>query len=285
MAIRAYAVESMLFRTAGLIDGMLATHAASHSGEAVLAALEEFAIEASILKVAASEMLDFVLDENVQIHGGNGFVKDYTAERHYRDARVNRIFEGTNEINRLLVPGMLARRAVKGGLPLIAAARKLQDEVLSPSMPEPPGDGPLDSEQRTVAAMKKVALMILGTAMQTYAEQLADQQEVLSITADIILDVYAAESVVLRAIAAGEGRGAAPGDLHACAATVYVNDAAARVEIAARSALAAMTEGDTLRTLLAALRRLLKVAPVNTVTLRRRVADAVTAGKGYPFSG
>jgi alkylation response protein AidB-like acyl-CoA dehydrogenase len=272
MAIREYAVEAMLYRTAGLIDTALQ---GSHASAAVLAALEEYAVEASILKVAASEMLDFVLDENVQIHGGNGFVKDYPAERHYRDARVNRIFEGTNEINRLLVPGMLARRAVKGGLPLIPAARKLQDELLTPSLPEPLGDGPLANEQRIVAAMKKVALMVLGTAMQTYGERLADQQEVLSGTADIIMDVYAAESAMLRA------QQATP--LHADAAAVYVNDAAGRVEITARNVLAAMTEGDTLRTLLAALRRVLKVTPVNTVALRRRVADAVTEKKGYPF--
>jgi alkylation response protein AidB-like acyl-CoA dehydrogenase len=286
MAIRQYAVESMLYRTAGLIDSALAAHGTGHSGAAVLAALEEFAIEASILKVAASEMLDFVLDENVQIHGGNGFVKDYSAERHYRDARVNRIFEGTNEINRLLVPGMLARRAIKGGLPLIPAARRLQDELLTPSMPEPPGEGPLDAELRAVAAMKKVALMVLGTAMQTYGEKLADQQEVLSMTADILTDVYAAESAVLRALgAAGTGSGATPATLHAAAASVFVNDAAGRIELAARTALAAIAEGDTLRTLLAALRRVLKVSPVNTVALRRGLADAVTSRKGYPFSG
>jgi len=207
-------------------------------------------------------------------------VKDYPAERHYRDARVNRIFEGTNEINRLLVPGMLARRAVKGGLPLIAAARRLQDELLTPSMPEPPGDGALETERRAVAAMKKVALMILGTAMQTYGDKLADEQEVLSTTADIIIDVFAAESVVLRASGAG---GAGNAALHADAASAYVNDATGRVEIWARHALAAMADGDTLRTLLAALRRLMKVTPVNTVALRRRIADAVVARKGYPF--
>ncbi len=273
MAIREYAVESMLYRTAGLIDGMLQ---GSHESGAVLAALEELAIEASILKVAASEMLDFVLDENIQIHGGNGFVKDYPAERHYRDARVNRIFEGTNEINRLLVPGMLARRAVKGGLPLIPAARRLQDELLTPAPPELAGDGPLESERRTVAAMKKVALMVLGTAMQTYGEKLAEQQEILSGAADIIIDVYAAESAVLRAAQA-------KGGLHADAAAVFVNDAGGRVEIAARHALAAMTEGDMLRTLMAALRRVMKVTPLNTVALRRRVADAVLGQKGYPF--
>ena len=273
LAIREYAVEAMLYRTAGLIDGMLQ---GSHESGAMLAALEEFAIEASILKVAASEMLDFVLDENVQIHGGNGFVRDYPAERHYRDARVNRIFEGTNEINRLLVPGMLARRAVKGGLPLIAAARKLQDELLSPVPAEQSGDGPLEHERRTVAGMKKVALMVLGTAMQTYGDKLADEQEVLSGAADIIIDVYAAESAVLRAAQAAGG-------LHAEAAAIIVNDAAGRVEIAARNALAAMADGDMRRTLLAALRRVLKSAPVNTVALRRRIADAVAGQKGYPF--
>ena len=273
MTVREYAVEAMLYRTAGLIDGMLQ---GSHANDAVLATLEEFAIEASILKVAGSEMLDFVLDENVQIHGGNGFVRDYPAERHYRDARVNRIFEGTNEINRLLIPGMLARRAVKGGLPLIAAAKKLQDELLTPSVPEPAGDRPMDREAKAVAAMKKVALMVLGTTMQTYGDKLADQQEVLSLAADIVIDVYSAESALLRAQSAG-------GSLHTAAAQVFVSDAAARVEIAARNALAAMAEGDTLRTLLAALRRVLKVAPINTVALRRQLADAVTERKGYPF--
>ena len=272
MTAREYAVEAMLYRTAGLIDGMLQ---GSHENEAVLAALEEFAIEASILKVAGSEMLDYVLDENVQIHGGNGFVRDYPAERHYRDARVNRIFEGTNEINRLLIPGMLARRAVKGALPLIAAARKLQDELLTPSMPEPAGDAPLEQELRTVAAMKKAALMVLGTAMQTYGEKLADQQEILSLAADIIIDVYAAESAALRAVSGG--------DLHWAAARVVVNDASGRLEIAARNALAGMAEGDTLRTLLAALRRTLKAAPLNAVALRRQIANAVVDRKGYPF--
>ena len=145
---REYAIESMLYRTAGLIDGMLQ---GSHASDLVLASLEEFAIEASILKVASSEMIDFVLDENVQIHGGNGFVRDYPAERHYRDARVNRIFEGTNEINRMLIPGMLAKRAVKGSLPIIAAARRLQDELLAPGMAEAPSDEPLDAERRAVA--------------------------------------------------------------------------------------------------------------------------------------
>jgi alkylation response protein AidB-like acyl-CoA dehydrogenase len=220
-------------------------------------------------------MIDYAVDENVQIHGGNGFVRDYTAERAYRDARVNRIFEGTNEINRLLIPGMLIRRALKGGLPLVPAAKKLQDEILTPSMPEPPSDEPLENERRTLASLKKVALMVLGTAMQTYGEKLTDQQELLTLAADIIMDVYAAESVLLRA--------AAQPELHRAAAQVYVSDAAGRVELAARGALAAMTDGDTLRTMLAALRRLLKSTPANTVALRRLIADAIVDRMAYPF--
>jgi alkylation response protein AidB-like acyl-CoA dehydrogenase len=280
IAIREYAVESMLYRTAGLIDAAIESPGATpgSKGAAVLAALEEFAIEASILKVAGSEMIDFAVDENVQIHGGNGFVRDYTAERMYRDARVNRIFEGTNEINRLLIPGMLIRRALKGGLPLIAAAKKLQDEILSPSMPEPPSDEPLDNERRSVAAMKKTALMVLGTAMQTYGEKLTDQQEVLTLAADVMIDVFAAESVLLRASQPGAST------LAIAAAEVYITDAAARVEVAARSALAAMAEGDTLRTLLAALRRVLKTTPVNTVARRRQIADVIVERKAYPYA-
>ena len=278
VAIREFAVESMLYRTAGLIDAAAEGHGPSTGSrsDAILAALEEFAIEASILKVAGSEMIDFAVDENVQIHGGNGFVRDYTAERMYRDARVNRIFEGTNEINRLLIPGMLIRRALKGGLPLIPAARKLQDDLLTPTLSEPPSDEPLEAERRTVASLKKVALMVLGTAMQTYGEKLAEQQEVLTLAADVMIDVFAAESVMLRA----SGRGG----LHQAAAEVYITDAAARVEVAARGALAAMADGDNLRMLLAALRRLLKTTPVDTVARRRRIADAIVERKAYPYA-
>ncbi|MGH9374200.1 MAG: acyl-CoA dehydrogenase, partial [Vicinamibacterales bacterium] len=182
----------------------------------------------------------------------------------------------TNEINRLLIPGMLAKRAVKGSLPIIAAAKRLQDELLTPSIPEPAGDDPLDDARRAVASVKKAALMVLGTAMQTYGAKLADEQEVLTRAADIIIDLYAAESAFLRGRAAGT-------QLHAAAARLVVNDAAGRVELAARDALAAMAEGDTLRTLLAALRRLMKVPPINTVAVRRQLADAVVERRVYPF--
>src|SRR5207237_1056230 len=175
-----------------------------------LAAMEEFAVEASIAKVAGSETLDFVLDENVQIHGGNGYVHDYPAERYYRDARVNRIFEGTNEINRMLIPGMLIRRALKGDLPLIAAAKQLQDEIMSPALSTPVFREACvrEEEAKAVAAFKKVVLMVLGTAMQTYGQKLTDEQEVLSFTADLLIDTYAVESAVLRAKTA---RGSDPG--------------------------------------------------------------------------
>jgi alkylation response protein AidB-like acyl-CoA dehydrogenase len=290
MTARQYAVEAMLYRTAGMIDAALAS---GHAPSEVLAALEEFAVEASILKVASSETTDFILDENVQIHGGNGFVRDYPAERHYRDARVNRIFEGTNEINRLLIPGMLARRAVKGSLPLIPAAKRLMDEVMSRPSLDAGSTAPLDAERRTVAGMKKVALMVLGTAMDQFREKLADEQEVLLAAADILIDTYAAESAVLRASlatsAAPSGRQRVEGsertraEEHEAAAQVYVNDAAIRVEAAAKTALAAMAEGDALRTLLAALRRLLKTAPVNTVALRRVLADSTVERRSYLF--
>ncbi len=277
IAIREFAVESMLYRTAALIDQAVEAAGPTPTGDAVLAALEEFAIEASILKVAGSEMIDYAVDENVQIHGGNGFVRDYAAERMYRDARVNRIFEGTNEINRLLIPGMLIRRALKGGLPLIPAAKKLQEEILTPSPAEPPSDEPLENAKRTVASLRKVALMVLGSAMQTYGEKLTDRQELLTLAADIIIDVFAAESVLLRASRMPAASTAV------AAAEVYIADAAGRVEIAARTALAEMTDGDNLRTLLAALRRLLKPAPINTVARRRQIADDIIERKAYPY--
>ena len=282
MTARTYALESLMYRTAGLIDATVAD-AGGHGGPAIASALEEFAVEASIAKVMGSEVLDYVLDENVQIHGGNGFVKDYPAERFYRDARVNRIFEGTNEINRMLIPGMLIRRALKGEIGLIPAAKRLQDELLSPSGPSLSADEGLDADMKTVAALKKVALMVLGTAMQTYGQKLTDEQEILCAAADILIDIYAAESAVLRAREAVAG-GRSDAALHEAAARTFVNDATQRVQAAATNALAAMAEGDTLRTLLAALRRVLKATPINTVALRRTLADATVSRGSYIVS-
>lgn len=274
MLVRAYGIESALYRTSGMIDARVSSSA--------LETLEEYAIEASIAKVSGSEVLDFVLDENIQVHGGNGFVRDYPAERHYRDARVNRIFEGTNEINRLLIPGLLARRAEKGTVPIVAAALAIRDELTGPSS-APVEDGrPLADEHRSIAALRKTALMVFGLALQTYGSKIADEQEVLMHVADILIDVYSADSAVLRATAAVSG-GLPHASLHVDAARVFVNDAAMRIDASARQALATMTEGDTLRTMLAGLRRLLKVTPINTTALRRRLADEAVSRGGYPF--
>ncbi|HWI16802.1 MAG TPA: acyl-CoA dehydrogenase family protein [Vicinamibacterales bacterium] len=285
MTARQYALESMMYRTAGLIDQRIAAMPDKKAGDGtpMLEALEEFAVEASIAKVLGSETVDFVIDENLQIHGGNGFVHEYAPEGHYRDARVNRIFEGTNEINRLLIPGMLLKKALKGELPLIAAAKALQDEIMSPSMSMPDdSEGALVAEARACAAFKKVVLMVAGTAMQRYGTKLEQEQEVLSYLADILIDAYAAESAVLRAQDAA-GRKISQAGLHEDAARITVNEAAGRIELAARSALAAMADGDVLRTQLAALRRLLKVTPVNTVVMRRRLSEATVAKGDYIF--
>ncbi|HJU41749.1 MAG TPA: acyl-CoA dehydrogenase family protein, partial [Vicinamibacterales bacterium] len=285
MTARQYALESMMYRTAGLIDQRIASTPDRKADDAtpMLQALEEFAVEASIAKVLGSETIDYIIDENLQIHGGNGFVRDYPAEGHYRDSRVNRIFEGTNEINRLLIPGMLMKKAVKGELPLMAAAKALQDEIMSPSLSVPEdSDGTLSAEARACGAFKKVVLMVAGTAMQRYGTKIEQEQEVLSYLADILIDTYAAESAVLRArdAAARKVRNA---ELQQQAASITVNEAAGRIELAARSALAAMADGDTLRTQLAALRRLMKITPVNTVEMRRKLADATTAAGNYIF--
>jgi alkylation response protein AidB-like acyl-CoA dehydrogenase len=278
MTAREYALESLMYRTAGLVDQAVA--AAGGTPAAMLLALEEFAIEASIAKVYGSEAVDYIVDESVQIHGGNGYVADYPVERHYRDARVNRIFEGTNEINRLLIPGMLIKKALKGDLPLMAAAKALQDEILGPAAAPGASDRVLAAELLAVAAFKKVALFVAGTAMQRHGDALQHEQEVLSYLADIVIDAYAAESAVLRAAAASGGDAA----LHVAVATVVTHEAFGRIELAARAALAGLVEGDTLRTSLSALKRLLKLVPANLVTLRRMLADAAVAKGGYPFA-
>jgi alkylation response protein AidB-like acyl-CoA dehydrogenase len=276
MAIRTYAAESMLFRTTGLIDAAIG--GAGHDPAAVAAALEEFAIEASLLKVAGSEMIDFVVDESVQVHGGNGFVRDYPAEGRYRDARVNRIFEGTNEINRLLVPGLLVKRALKGVLPLRNAVKAVQDEILTGTTGTTGTTSPTGA---IVASLKKTSLVALGLAIETYGEALAQEQEALMLLSDIIMDTFAAESVALRAAQAAGGHSSAA--LHAAAASVFVHDAGLRIEMEARTLLGAMLSGDALRTALAGLRRILKVPPVNTVAARREIADAVVAKRAYVF--
>lgn len=284
MAIRTWVGEAMIYRTLGMIEEGLGAVADSKDMDARLKAIEEYAAECSIIKVALSEYCDFVTDEMVQIFGGYGYSADYPAERAYRDTRINRIFEGTNEINRMLIPGRLMKAALSGRLALLPAAQALMDEILSPSMASFDLDESLlAAEQKLAQNAKKVALMTLGTAAQKYMMGLSEQQEILMSVADIIMDTYAMESAILRTkkMAAAHGENAAA--QYAEMTRVFCNDAVERIEAEAKNTLAAMAEGDELRTLLAALRRFTKMTPMNTVAARQRIANAMIEANRYVY--
>src|SRR5919112_666631 len=284
MAIKTWVGEATTYRTLGLIEGAINATADASDPESKLRAIEEYAVECSAIKVSLSENCQYVTDEMVQVFGGYGYSADYPAEAAYRDARINRIFEGTNEINRMLIPGMLMKRALGGKLALLPAAQALMDEVLSPPMPSPDEDeAVLAAEAKLAKNAKKVALMVLGTAAQKYMAALSEEQEVLIGASNIIMDVFAMESAILRAqkLAAAKGEDAAA--LHLDMVRVFCNDAVERVEAEARNTLAAVAEGDELRTLLAALQRFTKHTPTNTVASRRRVADAMIKANRYVF--
>jgi alkylation response protein AidB-like acyl-CoA dehydrogenase len=286
IAIRTLALESMIYRTAGTIDqAVKAGTAGGNKPTNSMKVLEEYAIECSIAKVFGSEVLDYTVDEAVQIYGGYGFHEDYPVARGYRDSRVNRIFEGTNEINRMLIIQMLMKRAVAGTLPLMAAGAKLQEEILSGAPMEDSSDGQWTEESRIIQGAKKVFLMAAGAALQKYRDRLADQQEVIGALADIVLEIYPMESALLRAQKSVAARGKDSSGAIVAAAQVLLQDGAARVEANARTALAASVEGDMLRTQLAVLRRMIKREPADTIGLRRTVADAVLNANGYPFEG
>jgi alkylation response protein AidB-like acyl-CoA dehydrogenase len=279
-AIRTWVGESMIYRTLGMIEAGIGA-VDSKDMDARLRAIEEYAAECSIIKVALSEYCDYVVDEMVQIYGGYGYSADYPAERAYRDSRINRIFEGTNEINRMLIPGRLMKSALSGNLALLPAAQALMDEVLTPQMAGfDDDDSLLAAEQKLTTNAKKVALMTLGTAAQKYMMKLADQQEILMGIADIIMDTYAMETAILRArkLAASQGEKAA--ERYLDMTRVFCNDAVQRIEAKAKNTLAGMSEGDELRTLLAALRRFTKLQPMNTIAARQRIAnDLIAANK------
>ena len=283
MAIRIYAIESEVYRSAGIIEAAVSSpDAGNDKTKQAMQVLEEYAIESSISKVAGSEMVDYVVDEGVQIFGGYGFHEDYPVARAYRDSRVNRIFEGTNEINRMLIIQMLMKRALGGVLPLIPAAMKLGEEVLAgPSFEEAP-TGPFAEEEKSLEQAKKIFLLASGTAMQKFREQLAEQQEIVAALANIVMDVYAMESTLRRAQKASAVRGEAA-SVMGDAARAFIYDAMDRVEKDARTALTATAEGDTLVTQLAVLRRFSKHAPLDTIAIRRRVAEAVLTQDRYPF--
>jgi alkylation response protein AidB-like acyl-CoA dehydrogenase len=286
MAIQIFAVESMVYRSAGNMEA--AMHASSSSGDSVqntMKVLEEYAIESSISKVYGSEMLDFAVDEGVQIFGGYGFHEDYPVSRAYRDSRVNRIFEGTNEINRMLIIQMLMKRAMGGQLALVPAAMKLADEILAgPSFEETP-EGVLAEETRVVANTKKMFLQAAGAALQKFREKLADEQELIAALANIVMEIYAMESSLLRSQKAAATKGHAASAVLIDAARVFIAEAAERVEHEAKRAIAAVHEGDMLTTQMAVLKRFGKRPAVDTIALRRRVAAAVQSQDRYPFEG
>src|ERR1700723_1536439 len=285
MAIRIYAVESMIYRSAGMIDAAVENpKAGTDKTQQAMQVLEEYAIESSISKVIGSETVDFCVDEGVQIFGGYGFHEDYPVARAYRDSRVNRIFEGTNEINRMLIIQMLMKRAMAGILPLIPAAMKLADEVLAGPSFEEAESGPFAEEERSLAQAKKIFLLSAGTAVQRFREQLAEHQEIVAALANIAMDVYAMESSLRRAQKVFAKRGDAT-NIMWDAARAFIYDAMDRIEKEARTALAATAEGDTLITQLAVLRRFAKHAAIDTIALRKTVANAVLAQDRYPFEG
>jgi len=285
-ATRLYAVESMAYRTLGMIDTSLEQLGASggHSSREVQKRIEEYAVECSILKVYGSEMLSLVADELVATMGGYGYVEEYPAEAFYRDSRINRIFEGTNEINRLIITGWLLKRAVAGELPLLAAIKKLMDEVMQPpslDSAEDNGDA-LARESEILAAVKKITLFAAGVASQRYITALQDQQEIMAELADMIMQVFALESALLRARKlAASGRNTA--GVASAMTSLLADESMSLAEQASRRVLAACSEGDELRTQLAILRRLARFVPTDSVALSRAIARQCVQLERYPL--
>jgi alkylation response protein AidB-like acyl-CoA dehydrogenase len=284
MASAIYVVESMSYRTAGLLDEILEPidKNAGNASTQIMKGIEEYVTECSIMKVKGSEMLDYVVDEAVQMHGGYGYMEEYPVERYYRDSRIARIYEGTNEINRMLIPGMLIRKATKGDLPLLEAAKKLQGELLEmPSFDEPEDGGLLAEEVKLIANVKKVALLTAGVAVQKYMTKLDEEQGVLGGIADIIMEAYGMESALLRTLKYAASKGETEADTLVKMTRLYVYETLGKVDLWAREVLAACSEGDELRTMLAALRRFVRYTPIDTLHLRLDVADYFIAKEKY----
>ena len=284
MAIRTYIAESMVYRTGGLINKIIATvdMKAEDSGKQSAKCISEYTIECSINKVFCSEVLDYVTDEAVQIHGGYGYIEEYPVERFYRDSRINRIFEGTNEINRLTILDWLMRKALKNEIPLFSMAKKLSGELLaiepiSPSIE----DGPLGYQKKLVDMAKKIFLLTSGASTQKYGKAIAEQQEILGLLSDIIIEIYAMESGLLRALKYVESSGEEQSKAKIDMIRVYVNDAMKRIDDYGSQILAAMETGDMLYTQLGALRKLTRLTPINTIETRRKIADRIIDTEKY----
>jgi len=286
MAMLTYVGEALVYRTVGMMDAALSAvdKSAEDASKKTLQAIEEYAVECSIIKVWASEMVSYVVDETVQIYGGYGFVEEYPAERAYRDARINRIFEGTNEINRLIITGFLLKRAMSGQLALMQAIKQLMDEVLSgPSLGEEV-EGPLAEEQKLVASAKKLGLFAAGAATQRYMQAIQDQQEIMGSIADMVIEIYAMESALLRTLKIAGTQGESAAALPVAMTRVYLAQSFEKIESAARKIIAAVADGDMLRTQLAILRRLAKHEPYNTIELRQQIAQKIVERGKYTLA-
>lgn len=277
IAARTYAVESSVYRIGGLLEGSLAAAEDASSPDAIRAALEEYAVECSIAKVLASEELGYVVDELVQIHGGYGYIEEYPAAGYYRDARIHRIWEGTNEINRLLIPGTLLKRAMTGRLDLLGPAQRATDALMGGDLPE--FDGPFAAEQSAVANARTATLLLAGAAVQRYGTSLENEQEILAGLADLAIDLFAMESSLERALPASSAPSAS---VHADLARLVVAERSAAVETRAKALGASLAEGDEARTLVAGLRRLLRGEPTDRIAIGRRIAASVINRGGYP---
>ena len=281
MAVKTYAAESSVYRTVGLFDTALNRLGdKADEGAEVAKAIADYAIECSINKVFATEVLDYCVDEGVQIHGGYGFMSEYEIENMYRDSRINRIFEGTNEINRLLIPDTLVKKAMKGELPLMQAAASLQEELMS-YYPQEIEDAPLAAEKHLIDMTRKIILMVAGSALMKYQQAISKEQELLAFSADMLIELYAMDSVVKRTERAIAATGLENAQQKLEMTTVYVQEAFDRIEGWAKEALAAMEEGDDLRLRLSILKKLTRRTPINTVQLKRAIADRVIAAGEY----
>ncbi len=282
MSAKLYAMESAVYRTVGLFEqrmGLLSEEE-QKDGKQIAQSIAEYAIECSLCKVLGSETLDYIVDEGVQIHGGYGFMQEYEVERAYRDSRINRIFEGTNEINRLLVPGTFLKKAMKGELPLLQKAQTLQEELMM-MMPEEPGDQPLDQEKYLLVHAKKIALMVAGMAAMKYGKALDKEQEILVNIADIVNEIFAAESAILRTEKALALSGAEKNAQKLDYTQIFTQEAFFKIEAHAKESLIAMEEGDALRMSLSALRKLTRFTPINVIAKKREVAKRIFEAEKY----
>ncbi|MCZ0756589.1 acyl-CoA dehydrogenase family protein [Anoxybacillus sp. J5B_2022] len=282
MASKLYAAESSVYRTVGLFEERMSQLDAEQAkdGKEIAKSIAEYAIECSLNKFFSTEVLDYIVDEGVQIHGGYGFMQEYEIERAYRDSRINRIFEGTNEINRLLVPGTYLRKAMKGELPLLQKAQQLQEELMM-LMPEEVGDGVLEQEKYLVRNAKKIALLTAGLAAQKFGPKLEKEQEILVNIADIVSNIYAMESALLRTEKAIQASGVEKNKQKILYTEIFCQEAFNEIEAHAKETIVAVEQGDMLRMMLSALRKLTRHTPINVIAKKREAAAALIEAERY----